>query len=593
MSPTTSAPPSLPTESSNRLPIADRHAVRRTVGRLFRSHRGELAGIATLHALAAVAGLTGPFLMGRFIDEVTTGTTVARVDRIALILVGAVVVQAVVTRFAQRLSMVFGEQVFAELREQFMTTATRLPLSIVEKAGTGDLVARTTNDVNKLQHAVRFGVPRVLVCVVTIGLTLVAAFLTDPLVALGLLVGVPVIVVAVRWYLRRATPGYLRESAAYATVNGTITEAVEGARTADALWLGSRMRRRLRRNLSEAFAAESYTLGLRQRLIPALDTAVAVAPVAAIVWGAWLVSQDLTTIGAVATIAFYAHQMGGPVFDLVFWLDELQVAAVALARVVGVGLVGPDRITSGEVPTSDEVRAHEVRYAYREGQDVLHGVSVDLRPGERLAVVGPSGAGKSTLGRMLAGIHPPTGGSVTVGGVPLVDLPLEDLRGQVALVTQEHHVFVGTLAENLRLADTTASEVELWEALGAVDAREWAAALPDGLETEVGSGGHPLSPAQAQQVALARLVLLDPHTLVLDEATSLLDPRAARHLERSLNAVLSGRTVVAIAHRLHTAHDADRVAVVDGGRITEIGPHEELVEADGEYANLWRSWQHG
>ncbi|WP_407318896.1 ABC transporter ATP-binding protein [Isoptericola halotolerans] len=588
----TTAPPSPAAAQPNQLPIADRHEVRRTVGRLFRRHRTRLGGVAVLHALAAVAGLAGPFLLGRFIDEVSAGTTVTRVNQLALVLVAAVVVQAVVTRYAQRLSMVFGEQVFAELREEFMGTATRLPLSTVEKAGTGDLVARTTNDVNKLQHAVRFGVPRVLVCVVTIGLTLVASFLADPLVAVGLLVGVPIIVVATRWYLRRATPGYLRESAAYARINGTITESVEGARTTDALWLGPRLRRRLRGDLAEAFAAERYTLGLRLRLIPALDTAVAIAPVAVIAWGAWLVSQDLTTVGAVATIALYAYQTGGPVFDLVFWLDELQVAAVALARVVGVGLVGPDRTVSGEVPASDDVRAHEVRYAYREGHDVLHGVSVDLRAGERLAVVGPSGAGKSTLGRMLAGIHPPTGGSVTVGGVPLVDLPLEDLRGQVALVTQEHHVFVGSLAENLMLADTSATDEDLWQALEAVDARAWATSLPSGLATEVGSGGHPLTPAQAQQVALARLVLLDPHTLVLDEATSLLDPRAARHLEQSLNAVLTGRTVVAIAHRLHTAHDADRVAVVDGGRITEIGPHADLVAADGEYARLWRSWQH-
>ena len=192
---------------------------------------------------------------------------------------------------------------------------------------------------------------------------------------------------------------------------------------------------------------------------------------------------------------------------------------------------------------------------------------------------------------MLAGIHPPTAGSVRSGGVRLVDLPLEDLRREVALVTQEHHVFVGTLADNLRLARVDASDAELRDALDAVDARGWAESLPDGLETTVGSGGHVLTPAQAQQVALARLVLLDPHTLVLDEATSLLDPRAARHLERSLDAVLAGRTVVAIAHRLHTAHDADRVAVVDGGRITEIGPHDELVAAGGDYARLWHSWQ--
>ena len=221
-------------------------------------------------------------------------------------------------------------------------------------------------------------------------------------------------------------------------------------------------------------------------------------------------------------------------------------------------------------------------------------------------MVGPSGAGKSTLGRLLAGIHPPRTGTVTVGGVGLTELPLDELRGHVALVTQEHHVFVGTLRDNLVMAldpdpdavldvleaGGLAYDARLWDALDAVDALEWAQELPDGLDTEVGSGGHVLTAPQAQQVALARLVLVDPHTLVLDEATSLIDPRTARHLERSLAAVLNGRTVIAIAHRLFSAHDADRVAVVEDGVITEIGSHDELVRAGGSYASLWRSW-HG
>src|SRR4029453_10405202 len=204
---------------------------------------------------------------------------------------------------------------------------------------------------------------------------------------------------------------------------------------------------------------------------------------------------------------------------------------------------------------------------------------------------GPRAAGKSPRARLPAGVTPPRTGSVTVGGVGLVDLPLDELRGHVVLVTQEQHVFAGTPRDNLTLARPGAAAAAVAAALGAVDALAWVEALPAGLDTVVGAGGHALSAAQAQQGALARLVLADPHPLVLDEATSLLDPRAARHLERSLSAVLAGRTVVAIAHRLHTASDADRVAVVEDGRVTELGTHADLVAADGPYATLWRRWR--
>ncbi|KMM45147.1 multidrug ABC transporter ATPase [Cellulomonas sp. A375-1] len=575
-----------------KLPIADAATVRAYAVHLLRAHRRPLTGIAVLHTFAAVLGLAGPWLLGRLVDAVADGTTTGYVNSLVALGAGAVLGQTVLTRFAQRSSMLFGEMVFADLREEFIETVTSLPLSTVERAGTGDLVARTTNDVNKLQNAVRFGVPRVIVAIVTITLTVVACVVLSPLVAIAMFVGVPVMVVVVRWYLRRATPAYLRESAAYATLNGTITESVEGARTVDALRMGPRREARVEDDLREAFDAERVTLNLRTALFPGVDFAFTAAPVAVLLWGGWLVSQGHVTLGVVATIVLYTYQVSGPVWDLIFWLDEIQVAGTSLARIVGIRLVEPDREAREGTPTDEDVSARSLRYAYREGHDVLHGIDLDLRSGERLAVVGPSGAGKSTLGRMLAGIHPPTGGTVSVGGVPLVDLPLEELRGHVALVTQEHHVFVGTVADNLRLADPDASQEALRRALEAVDAWGWVAALPEGLATEIGSGGAPLTPAQAQQIALARLVLLDPHTLVLDEATSLLDPRAARHLERSLNGVLAGRTVVAIAHRLHTAHDADRVAVVDGGLITEIGPHDELVAAGGDYAALWRSWQH-
>ncbi|HMO10255.1 MAG TPA: ABC transporter ATP-binding protein [Actinotalea sp.] len=573
------------------LPVADSATLRaHTVG-LLRRHARTLGAVLGLHAAAALAGLAGPWLLGRIVDAVADGSAAGFVDRAVLWLVGAVVAQTVLIRFAQQASRVLGETVFADLREEFVSTVTRLPLSVVERAGTGDLVGRTTNDINRAQHSVRFGVPRILVTAATVLLTVVAAVAIDWRVALALVVGMPTLLVTTRWYLRRATPAYLAESAAYATLNGTISESVEGARTIDALALGKRRRDRIDGDQRQAFAREKRTLALRTVLFPGVDVSFVLPIVAVLLWGAHLVQQGSTTVGAVTTIAVYALQIRHPIGELIYWLDEIQVGATSLARIVGVGLVDPDRAAGDAVPDGEQVEARALRYAYREGHDVLHGIDLRLEVGERLAVVGPSRAGKSTLGRMLAGIHPPAGGDVTVGGVRLVDLPLDELRGHVALVTQEHHVFVGSLAANLRLAKPGADDGELRRALAAVDALEWADALPEGIETEVGSGGAPLTPAQAQQVALARLVLLDPHTLVLDEATSLLDPRAARHLEQSMSRVLTGRTVVAIAHRLYTAHDADRVAVVDDGRITEIGPHEDLVAAGGGYAALWHSWQ--
>ena len=399
--------------------------------------------------------------------------------------------------------------------------------------------------------------------------------------------------IGTRWYLRRAPEGYLWERAAYATMTGTVGETVDGGRTVEALSLGRRRIERIDADLEDAYRAERRTLYLRTVWFPTVEIAYVLPVAAALVWGGWLVSSGRASIGEVTSVALYIQLLADPVDRLISWLDEIQVGATSFARLMGVAKVPDDREATGEEPEHERLRATDVRYAYVDGRDVLHGLDLDLEPGERIAVVGPSGRGSRRWdGCSPASIRRARDGSRSVTCASSIST-LESLRREVALVTQEQHVFVGTLADNLRLARVGATDDELLAALEAVDARPWTEALPDGLETVVGAGGFPLTPPQQQQVALARLVLADPHTLVLDEATSLLDPRAARHLESSLASVLEGRTVVAIAHRLQTAHDADRVAVVEDGKLAELGTHDELVDQDGSYAALWESWHGG
>ncbi|WP_103061636.1 ABC transporter ATP-binding protein [Actinomyces qiguomingii] len=573
------------------LPVAPgKVAMRKTFG-IMASYRMRFVWVLILQITAVLATLVAPQLLGRLVTRVSAGTaTVDYVDKIVLVIVLVTLVGALINRFAQMYARTLGESVFADLRERMMSRVVHLPLSAVESAGTGDLVGRTTNDVSRIEFLVRVGVPQIMVCTVTIVFTIAAAAVSDPLLAAGLLVVGPPVWAMMSWYLPISVPAYRAGSAAAARLNGVVSETVDHTFTVDALGIGRRREEVIAASVAEAWSLEKFTAWLRVRLYLVLDVAWRAPVVVILLWGGFLASRGWASLGAITTVTLYAMELRKPIGQLMFWIDQVQVSQASLTRILGVEEVPDDRTPTGAEPENTRMLLRNVRFAYREGLEVLHGIDLDLVPGERLAVVGPSGSGKSTLGRMLAGINPPTSGSVTVGGVPLTDLTEAELRRHVALVTQEQHVFAGTIADNVRLGRPDADDATIAHAIAAIGAHKWVDELPEGMHTPVGSGNLTLTPAQAQEVALARLVLLDPHTLILDEATSLLDPHAARTLERTLSTALAGRTVIEVAHRLYTAQDADRVAVMLDGRIVELGTHDELVALGGEYASLWEAW---
>ncbi len=577
--------------SRHLLPIASRAETTRLAARMLRAHRGPLLVSAAAFVVVGLAGLVAPWILGDIVDTVTTDGDSSRVLHGALLIAAASVVAGIGTSLSVTYLAKSGEPALADLREQALDRALHLDSIRLEEAGAGDLLSRMGDDVRTVAQSLTQIVPLLIQSLVAVVFTAGGLFALDWRLGLAGLGSAPFYVLGLRWYLPRSGPYYRRERIAQGERAEVLVSGVQGASTLRALSREQAQIDRITHHSKHAMTISLDVFSLLTRFGARTNRSELIGLSLVLGTGFLLVRDDLTTVGAVTAAALYFHRLFNPIGALLTIFDDIQSAGASLARLAGVAMLEPPSAPGGPTPVrSGTFELIGISHAYVEGHPVLADVTLRVAEGERVALVGATGAGKSTLGAIAAGLLEPTSGTVRIGGFPLDALDPSHVRSSIALVTQDVHVFSGTVRDNVDLARPGADDEQIRGALADVRALSWLEALPDGLDTVVGDHGHPLTPAQAQQLALARVLLHDPRVAVFDEATAEAGSSGARELEDAAIAATRGRTSLVVAHRLTQAQSADRVVVMHEGRIVEEGSHDELLAVGGRYADLWTAW---
>jgi ATP-binding cassette subfamily B protein len=572
-----------------------RRVLRRSM-RMLRPYRRQVALASVLIVLWTGSILAGPFFVKYGIDQgISQGD--ARALNIAVI--GYVVV-AILSYFVFRAQVMIvgrvGEGFLRDLRIRVFDHLQRLSMPFYDREKAGVVVSRMTSDVDSLAELVQIGLLMFLMNALLLVFSVVVLAVVSWQLLLVCLVAVPFVVLASIKFQRDSNAAYLEVRERIGSTLSRLQEGIAGVRVIQAFGRESVETDRFATENDNLYDAHMDSVFVQAWYLPVIEVAGLGTTALVVGIGGWMTIEGMVTLG---TIAFFVLTLGNlfePIQQLSQLFNTVQSAGAGLNKLyqlLDTEVDVPERKGAIDLPATGEIRVDDVGFAYGSGPRVLTDVTLAIEPGERLALVGPTGAGKSTLAKLVARLYDPTVGRVTFGGVDLRDATLRSLRDRIVVVPQEGFLFNGTIRDNIRLARAGASDVEVEQALRDVGVFDRFASLPEGLDTEVRERGSRLSAGEKQLVSLARAALVDPALLVLDEATSSLDPGTELLVEQAMARLMEGRTVVVIAHRMSTAERSDRVGVVNDGRLLELGTHDDLVGANGQYAALHRTWTSG
>ena len=577
----------------------DRRQAGRVLGRaaqMLGPYRREVVGASALVVVSTAAVLAGPLLLRYGIDHGIRPGDGQVLDRAVVAYAAVAVVAYLAARMQVLLVSRAGEGFLRDLRVRVFDHLLRLSMPFYDREKAGVVVSRMTSDVDSLQELVQMGlIQLVSSCLLIVGSLVVLAAVSPTLLAMCL-VPLPVVVAASVRFQRESNDAYLTVRDRIGLTLSALQEGISGVRVIQAYGREDVEVQRFARRNQGLYEAHMRSVRIQAWYLPVIEGSSLLCTALVVGIGGRLVADGSLTVGTVAFFVLTLSNLFEPVQQLSQLFNTVQSSGASLNKLFALLDTEPDLAEAPStvaLPGRGDLVVDDVTFSYGTGPAVLRDVSLVLSAGEKLALVGPTGAGKSTLAKLMARLYDPSDGHVSFGGVDLRDAPVRVLRSRITVVPQEGFLFAGTIRDNVRIGRPDASDREVEDALAALGLLERFEAFPDGLDTEVNERGSRLSAGERQLVSLARAALADPAVLVLDEATSSLDPGTELLVEQAMGRLMEGRSVVVIAHRLSTAVRADRVGVVAEGGLVEIGPHADLVAAGGRYAGLYAAWVSG